>query len=617
LALPLIAAASILSATPEIPRLPPIRRDPQITYLDHSGAVIGVRGGRYGPPVDIDRLPAYVPAAFVAIEDRRFYSHEGFDPMGMARALMADLAAGRAREGASTITQQLARNLFLDADRTMERKATELVYAVELEQTYTKKQILGLYLSRVYFGSGAYGIDAAAERYFDRPASRLTIRQAAMLAAMMKSPNEYNPVEQPDRSEERTRLVLDAMVETGAITPSQRAEALAQNPHLWKTARTASAQWFVDWVDAQTHHAVGRVTRDLVVDTTLDLPSEAAAGEEAKAVADRYASRGVQQAALVSLDGDGRIRALVGGVDYTTGPYDRAVDARRQVGSAWKPFIYLAALENGRTPDTIAVDEPVTIDGWTPADFEPEYLGPITLQTALAKSINTVAARLADEIGRPIVAAEARKLGIASPINTDPAMALGTSQVSPLEMAQAYDAFANGGNRVYAYGIERIRYAGGQTIYQHRAEAPQPVIANPPLSELNGMLRTVLQDGGTGVRAAIPGRDLAGKTGTTSDFRDAWFCGFTGNLTTVVWLGRDDDKPMARITGGSAPVDLWKSFMLTALRRLPNAAIPPGPPAPTPAPVQEVANPSVPVPAPGAAPDIPAAPVTAAATPPT
>ncbi|HEX4741440.1 MAG TPA: PBP1A family penicillin-binding protein [Caulobacteraceae bacterium] len=610
MALALIAAASILSATPQIPQLPPIRRDPQITYLDRSGAVIGVRGGRYGPPVNIDRLPAYVPAAFVAIEDRRFYSHDGFDPMGMARALVADLEAGRAREGASTITQQLARNLFLDADRTMERKATELVYAVELEQTYSKKQILGLYLSRVYFGEGAYGIDAAAERYFDRPAAKLTIREAATLAALMKSPAEYDPIEHPERSEERTRLVLDAMVETGAITPGRRAEALAQNPHLWRTARTAAAQWFVDWVDAQTRQAVGRTNRDLVVDTTLDLPSEAAAGEEAKAVADRYAGRGVQQAALVALDGEGRVRAMIGGVDYATGPYDRAVDARRQVGSAWKPFVYLAALENGRTPDTLVVDEPVTIDGWTPADFEPEYLGQITLQTALARSINTVAARLADEVGRPLVAADARRLGIVSPINTDPAMALGTSQVSPLEMAQAYGAFANGGNRVHAYGVERIRYAGGPVIYQHRGEAPQPVIANPPLSELDGMLKTVLQDGGTGVRAAIPGRDLAGKTGTTSDFRDAWFCGFTGNLTTVVWMGRDDDKPMSHVTGGSAPVDLWRTFMLTAMHHLPNAPIPPGPPAPVP--VLEVANPPPlaipPIPSPSAPPPLTAPP---------
>jgi penicillin-binding protein 1A len=578
--IPLLAAAAILSGGPEIPRLPAIRRDPQITFLDRSGTVIGVRGGRYPPPADVDRLPAYVPAAFVAIEDRRFYSHEGFDPMGMARALVADLAAGRAREGASTITQQLARNLFLDSDKSVERKATELVYAVELEQAYSKKQILGLYLSRVYFGAGAYGIEAAARRYFDRPAERLTLRQAAMLAALMKSPSDYSPIEQPERSAERTRLVLDAMVETGAITAAQRGRALAETPRIWKTAPDAAAQWFVDWLAGQTRRVVGAPTRDLMVDTTLDMPSEAAAFEAAQAVVARYGRRGVQQAALVALDGQGRVRALLGGVDYQAAPFDRAVDARRQTGSAWKPFVYLAALENGRTPDTLVVDEPVTIDGWTPADFEPGYLGQITLQTALAKSINTVAARLADEVGRPVVAADAHRLGIVSPINTDPAMALGTSQVSPLEMAQAYDALGNGGNRVQAFGIERIRYAGGQVVYQHRPEPLQPVAANPPLSELDAMMRTVLQPGGTGYRAAIPGKDLAGKTGTTSDFRDAWFCGFTGGLTTVVWLGRDDDKPMAGITGGSAPVELWRSFMLSALRRLPNGPIPPGPPAP-------------------------------------
>jgi penicillin-binding protein 1A len=578
--LPLLAAASLLGAGPEIPRLPPIRRDPQVTFLDRSGAVIGVRGGRYAPPVDIDRLPPYVPAAFVAIEDRRFYSHDGFDPMGMARALVADLAAGRAREGASTITQQLARNLFLDSDRTMERKATELVYAVELEQTYSKKQILGLYLSRVYFGAGAWGIDAAARRYFDRPAERLTLRQAAMLAALMKSPTDYNPIEQPERSAERTRLVLDAMVETGAITQAQRAKALAETPKVWKTAPDDGAQWFVDWLAGQTRRVVGQPTRDLVVDTTLDLPAEQAAAQAARAVVARYGERGVQQAALVALDGEGRVRALIGGVDYAAGPYDRAVDARRQAGSSWKPFVYLAALENGRTPDTLAVDEPVTIDGWTPADFEPEYLGQITLQTALAKSINTIAARLADEVGRDVVAADAHRLGIVSPINTEPAMALGTSQVAPLEMAQAYDALANGGDRVTAYGLEQIRYAGGPVIWRRRAETPQPVVANPALSELDGMLRTVLGPGGTGARAAIAGRDLAGKTGTTSDYRDAWFCGFTGGLTTVVWVGRDDDRPMAAITGGSAPVDLWRGFMLAALRRLPNGPIPPGPPAP-------------------------------------
>ena len=593
--LSLLAAASILGSGPDIPKLPPIRRDPQVTYLDRSGAVIGVRGGRFAPPVDIDRLPPYVPAAFVAIEDRRFYSHDGFDPVGMARALVSDLASGGAKQGASTITQQLARNLFLNDARTMSRKATEIVYAVELEQAYSKKQILGLYLSRVYFGSGAYGLEAAAQRYFDRPASRLTLRQAAMLAALMKSPTEYDPVTFPERSAERTRLVLDAMVETGAITSGQRSRALSETPKVWKTARQESAQYFVDYADAQVHRIFPRVTQDIVVETTLDLPLEAVAGDEAKDVAARFKSRGVEQAALISLDEEGAVRVLIGGVDYQTGPYDRAVEAHRQPGSAWKPFVYLAALEAGRTPETMVVDEPVTIQGWTPANYEPEFLGPITMETAFAKSINTVAATLADQVGRDVVAADARRLGITSPINTDPAMALGTTDVTPLEMAEAYDALGNGGQKVEAYGVEQVRVVGGSVIYRHRP-APRPqVVNNPQLSELDEMMRQVVATG-TGTAAAIPGKDVAGKTGTTSDFKDAWFCGFTGGVTTVVWMGRDDARPMAHIAGGSAPAQLWRAFMVTALRRLPNGPIPSGPPAAVPE--AETVAVSAPAPAP-------------------
>jgi penicillin-binding protein 1A len=580
--LSLLAAASILGSGPDIPQLPPIRRDPQVTYLDRSGAVIGVRGGRFAPPVDIDRLPPYVPAAFIAIEDRRFYSHDGFDPVGMARALVSDLASGGARQGASTITQQLARNLFLSDARTMSRKATEIVYAVELERAYSKKQILGLYLSRVYFGSGAYGLEAASQRYFDRPASRLTLRQAAMLAAIMKSPTEYDPATEPERSAERTRLVLDAMVETGAITSAQRAKALSETPKVWKTARQESAQYFVDWADAQVHRIFPRVTQDVVVETTLDLPLEAAAGDAAKDVAARFKSRGVEQAAVISLNEEGAVRVLIGGVDYQSGPYDRAVEAHRQPGSAWKPFVYLAALEAGRTPQTMVVDEPVTIQGWTPANYEPEFLGHITLETAFAKSINTVAAGLADQVGRDVVAADARRLGITSPINTDPAMALGTTDVTPLEMAQAYDALGNGGQKVEAYGVEQVRVVGGSVIYRHRPAARPQVVNNPQLSELDEMMRQVVATG-TGTAAAIPGKDVAGKTGTTSDFKDAWFCGFTGGITTVVWMGRDDARPMAHIAGGSAPAQLWRQVMATALHRLPNGPIPPGPPPPAPA----------------------------------
>ncbi len=584
-------AATLALAAPqaaELPRMPPIERAPQITYLDRNGAVIGVRGGRFAPPVDVARLPRHVPAAFVAIEDRRFYEHDGFDPRGIARAIVTGLSEGRATQGASTITQQLARNLFLTQERTLERKATELVYAIELERTYTKSQILGLYLSRVYFGAGAYGLEAAAQRYFNKPAAKLTIREAAILAGILKSPTGYNPVDEPERSAERTKLVLAAMVETGAISAAQRDKALAQKPRVYKTAANASSQYFVDWADAEVRRMVPKLTRDLIVETTLDQTLASAAGEAAKATVSRYKAQSADQAALVALDGAGRVRAMIGGVDYRAAPYNRAVSARRQAGSAWKPFVYLTALEQGRTPATEVIDEPVTIAGWSPSNYEAgAYLGPITLETALAKSVNTVAARLADEVGRPQVALTARRIGIASTVNTDPAMALGTTLVSPLEMTQAYAAFANGGGRVQAYGVERIR-SGATVIYQKRTPTPVPAIGNPALSELNQMLRTVMI-AGTGARARVAGYDLAGKTGTTSDYKDAWFCGYTGGFASCAWMGRDDARPMGRISGATAPAEMWRSFMVTALKRVPVQAIPYGPPAPVPAPPVEVA----------------------------
>ncbi|HZZ33919.1 MAG TPA: PBP1A family penicillin-binding protein, partial [Phenylobacterium sp.] len=566
----LFAAASVALAPPDLSHLPPITREAQITYVDRAGAVIGVRGGRFAPPVDLTRLPPYVPAAFVSIEDRRFYEHSGFDPVGMARAVVADLAKGKTREGASTITQQLARNLYLSADQTLERKADELIIAVQLERTYSKKQILALYLSRAYFGSGAYGIEAAAGRYFNKPASKLTIREAATLAGVLKSPTNYDPADQPEKSAQRTALVLGAMAETGAITAAERDKALEQTPKVWKTAATAPAQYFIDWVDAQTRAAIGPTTKqDIVVETTLDLPSEIAANEAIKATTTKFAKQGVKQAAVVSLDGSGRMRVLVGGDDYYKAPFNRAVDAHRQAGSAWKPFVYTAAMEAGRTPDLTVVDEPVTINGWSPRNYEPDFMGEITLETALAHSINTVAARLADEVGRNNVAAVAQRMGIVSQVNTDPAMALGTTLVTPLEMATAYDTFGNGGYRIAPYGIERIRTTGGQVLFQHKVQLASIAVANPSLDEMQRMMRTVMAVG-TGTHANIVGYDLAGKTGTTSDYKDAWFCGYTGGITTVVWTGRDDAKPMVRITGATAPSEIWRTYMAQALKRLPN-----------------------------------------------
>ena len=587
----LAAAFALAAQTPELPRMPAIRRDPQITYLDRAGAMIGVRGGRYGPPVDVAKLPAHVSGAFVAIEDRRFYEHGGFDPRGIARAVMAGLSEGRATQGASTITQQLARNLFLNADRTLERKATELVYAVELERRYSKPQILGLYLSRVYFGQGAYGLEAAAQRYFGKPAARLSIKEAAMLAGVLKSPTNYDPVVRPERCVQRSKLVLAAMVETGVITPAQRNRADRQDVQALKAAPNASAQYFVDWVDSQARQITGKPRGDLIVETTLDAVLEAAAGSAVRAAVAGAKAQAADQAALVAVDGQGRVRAMVGGTDHVSAPYNRAVSARRQAGSAWKPFVYLTALEAGMTPETPVEDAPVTIGTWSPRNYEDGYLGPLTLETALARSVNTVAAKLADEVGRPAVAATARRVGIGSAVNIDPAMALGATLVTPLEMTQAYASFANGGDRVSAYGIERIR-SGPTVIYARKAAARQPAIGNPALSDLNRMLRTVMVSG-TGARAAIPGYDLAGKTGTTSDYKDAWFCGYTGGFASCAWMGRDDARPMGRITGGGAPAGLWREVMGVALRRMPRQAILPGPPAPVAAPPIEAQAPAL------------------------
>jgi penicillin-binding protein 1A len=564
---------------PDTSKIFDVKRQPSISYLDRSGSQVAVRGSQFSPPVDLDDLPPYVPAAFVSIEDQRFYQHFGFDIEGMARAAFADLRAGHTVQGASTITQQLARNLFLTPDQTFKRKAQELVLAVWLERKFSKKQILSLYLNRVYFGEGAYGIEAASQRYFNKPAKDLSVGEAALLAGLMKGPSRYSPVSATDRAERRATIVLDKMVETKAITPAQRDAAFSSPVRVSVTMPNQNAQYFVDFIDQQVRDLIGQPQEDLVVETTLDLPTQANAENAVHTVLDGPAkAHGVQQAALVALDGQGRIRAYVGGADYGQSQYDRASLAQRQAGSSFKPFVYLTAMEAGHTPQEMAVDQPVTIGDWTPHDFEPRYLGPITLETALAQSINTVAAVLANQVGTANVARTAHRLGIVSPIQTDPSMALGAVEVTPIEMAQAYSAFANGGYLTHAYGIERIRTAAGKVLYDHNL-SPGPraqVIGQPALSEMTEMLRQVIASG-TGARAAVSGFDLAGKTGTTSDYRDAWFIGFTGGFTAAVWTGRDDDTPMRGVTGGGPPAEIWHDFMAASLPRLNVQPIPGGP----------------------------------------
>lgn len=583
---------------PDTSKLYDVKRQPSITYLDHSQAVIAVRGSQYAPPVDLDKLPRYVPKAFIAIEDRWYYWHFGFNPWGIVRSTYYNVTHdGGPLRGGSTITQQLARNLFLTPNQTYRRKAQELILAVWLEAKFSKKQILELYLNRVYFGAGAYGIEAASQRYFNKPASQLTIGESAILAGMMKGPSRYSPVAATDRASRRATTVLDEMVRIRAITPEQRDQALRTPVTVNPVLANQRAQYFVDWVDDQVRALVGEPTEDLVVDTTLDLPLQASAEQSLQDGVAAAKSQGVQQGALVALDGQGRVRAYVGGTSYLQTQFDRATMARRQAGSAFKPFVYLAALEAGRTPQTPVVDEPVTIGKWQPRNYTGKYLGPITLETALKESINTVAAQLAYEVGTSNVAATARRLGITSKIQLDPSMALGAVEVSPLEMAQAYAPLANGGYYAKAYGIERIRTASGQVLYDRslgqpaRAEidangqminsaaatgAPgdrRAVIGQPALAYMNQMMRQVLVSG-TGARALVPGFDEAGKTGTTSDYRDAWFVGYTGGFVTAVWVGRDDNTPMKKVTGGGAPAGIWHNFMTAALRRVQAAPIP-------------------------------------------
>ena len=580
---------------PDTSTLYDVKRQPSINYLDRSGALLAVRGSQYAPPVDIDALPPYVPAAFVAIEDRQFYHHFGFNPWGIVRSAVWNATHDGPQRGGSTITQQLARNLFLSPAQNYRRKAQELILAVWLEMKFSKKQILALYMNRVYFGAGAYGIEAASQRYFNKPAKDLSVGEAALLAGMMKGPARYSPVSAKDRAARRATIVLDEMVRIKAITPEQRDQAFSTPVQVSATLANQRAQYFTDYIDAQVRSLVGEPTEDLVVETTLDLPIQVAAERAVKQGVEAYEKQGVQQSALVAIDGEGRIRAYVGGADYADSQFDRATTARRQAGSAFKPFVYLTAMEQGRTPDMMVVDEPVKIGNWEPRNYTGKYLGQITMQTALAQSINTVAARLASEVGTSNVANTARRLGITSKIQLDPSMALGAVEVSPMEMAQAYAPFSNGGFLAKGYGIERIRTAKGKVLYDHNVDkqARAAVIGTPALQYMNQMMREVVTSG-TGTRANVPGYDIAGKTGTTSDYRDAWFVGYTGGFVTAVWTGKDDNTTMRRVTGGGAPAEIWRNFMTAALPRLKATPIPGGvaPPPEAPDPIGDLLNPA-------------------------
>jgi penicillin-binding protein 1A len=561
------ACGFLIYASRDLPSLAGLEspeRAPSVTYLDRHGSLIGRRGDQQGRAMRLAEMPAYLPAAVLAVEDRKFYLHPGVDPFGIARAAVANLRAGSVVQGGSTITQQLAKNLFLTNERTFRRKAQEVVLALWLEQKFSKDEILELYLNRVYFGSGAWGVEAASRRYFGKPASEVNLGEAALLAGLLKAPSRYNPSSDVGRAEARATVVLDVMVDARKITPAERDEAFAAPIVVARSAGAASAWYFMDWMDVQLAETIGRVERDLVVETTLDLGLQRAAEAALKShLGADAAAAGATEGAAVALDPDGGVMAMAGGRSYDISQFNRITQARRQPGSSFKPFVYLAAIEAGFTPDTIVTDAPVRWGDYAPANYNNEYEGEITLRRAFERSSNSVAVRLAQSVGLSAVSAAARRMGITSALRQEAAMALGAQEVTPLELAAAYAPFANGGAGVFPHGVLRIRTPDGEILYERRGSGPGRAIDPRTLATMTGMMRGVVASG-TGRRAALPGRDVGGKTGTTDNFRDAWFTGFADGVTGLVWVGNDDFRPMTNITGGTLPAEIWADFMAPA-----------------------------------------------------
>jgi penicillin-binding protein 1A len=550
------------------------KRPANVRILAADGALITNRGDSVGTSLRLDEMPPYLPQAVIAIEDRRFYWHFGIDPIGLTRALLTNWQAGGVVQGGSTITQQLAKNLFLKPERTFERKVQEVILAAWLEMKLSKDQILELYLNRVYLGAGAYGVDAAAHRYFGKSARNVTLAEAAVLAGLLKAPAHYSPVTNPAASEERAQLVLAAMRSAGFIDDRQATLALATEVKPVRDVAGGSGRYVADWVMDILPGYVGAIDEDIIVDTTIDLRLQAAAQRAlSDTLAEDGARYGVGQGALVAIDEMGAVKALVGGRDYATSPFNRAIDGHRQPGSAFKPFVYLTALESGLIPESVRIDQPVTIKGWKPENYSKEYKGPVTLQAALSLSLNTVSAQLTAEVGPAAVAATARRLGISSPLQATPSIALGTSEVTPLELTAAFVPFSNGGRGVIPHVIDRIMTANGDVIYERSGGGPGQVVDPMYVAMMNSMLKETLLTG-TGRRAQVAGWPAAGKTGTSQDFRDAWFIGYTRVLTAGVWFGNDNARPTKKASGSNLPAVAWNRFMSEALQGVPVAELP-------------------------------------------
>ncbi len=565
------------------------QREPGIMLLASDGSEIAEQGTFFGDAVDMAELPDYVPNAIIAIEDRRFYSHYGVDPIGITRAMVRNAMRGQMREGGSTLTQQLAKNLFLSHERTFSRKAQELVFAVWLESKFSKDEILQLYLNRVYFGGGANGIDKAARTFYGKSAYELTLMEAATLAGLLKAPTTYNPARNPEEASARAKLVLANMVTEGYITKEEALDAV-DNPSKAATHDfTPATQYAVDWINTQLPLLIKKQTQSLIIETTIE-PNLQANAENVlrKRLADNAKKLNVSQGAVVTMDGTGAIRALVGGRSYKRSQFNRATEAKRQPGSAFKAFVYLAAMENGYRPDSVEVDEPVKIGNWSPENYKRKYLGPVSLDQAFALSLNTVAAKLTQAVSPSSVTQVAKRLGITSKLGQDASIALGTSEVSLLEMTTAFTPFANGGRAVEPFIVKRILSRDGSVLYTRGGDGLGQVIGERELGDMNAMMRQVILTG-TGTKARFDGQDMGGKTGTSQDYRDAWFVGYTPYLVTGVWMGNDDNTPTKKVTGGSLPALVWRDIMQQAHRGMPELPLP-GQPSPASEPDMQVSD---------------------------
>ncbi len=551
---------------PSITKKPQFERQPSITILDSQGQKLAIYGNIRGEALDLKDFPPDLIHAVLAIEDRRFYSHIGIDPIGLARAMVTNLVQGHLVQGGSTITQQLAKNLFLSQERTFKRKVQEALLAIWLEHQLSKDEILAAYLNRVYLGGGAYGVDAAARLYFGKPAKDLSLRESAMIAGLLKAPSRYSPLSSPGLASRRADTVIEAMRDAGYLEEDGKKgkNARIPPPPPRKPGSVEATRYYTDWIVDRLGEIVGTPESDMVVYTTLERNVQNAA-ENALGVAlrTRGEAQRFTQGAIMAMRTDGAVVAMVGGRDYSESQFNRATQALRQPGSSFKPVVYLTALEQGWRPDSLIEDAPIVGTKYRPENYEGKYYGTTTLESALAFSMNTAAVRLMKEVGPRNVVGTARRLGITASLDPNLALALGSSGVPMIEMVTAYGVFARDGLEVEPYGIEKVEDLEGHVIYQKPHDTFAARVAIPEnIRALDYMLTQVVERG-TGRGAALPW-PAAGKTGTSQDYRDAWFLGFTSDYVAGVWVGNDDNSPMKRISGGSVPAQIWRETMMAA-----------------------------------------------------